>query len=257
MPARPIDYLREARGTVVGQAGVRKVGYNATVSSTEDGIWGNDGNINWMGAAAVVNVTSGDANDTLAGSGAQKVTLYGTDASWNRQELEVDMDGQTISATTGTTWTRVDDVVVTQVGVGGTNAGKIYVFTGTEASGVPATATQIYSTVEIGAGKAQQAFYTIPTGYTGHLTHFRFVHPSTPAVSMTAKLQVRENADGSGAFVTEDEIVLPSGGETYNAADVVPLAITGPADVMITGDSSGADAAVNARFALVLIKDLA
>lgn len=81
-------------------------------------------------AAFTVAVSSGNANDTLAGTGAQKVEVDVLDTSYRLYPLTLELNGQTKVADTvlEATALRINDIRIVQWGTGLQNVGVIYVY---------------------------------------------------------------------------------------------------------------------------------
>ena len=98
--------LRSAMGLTGGSVtSFYKFGYNAAVSSTEETVWMQGGRYVWPTSASTMTISSADANDTSAGTGAQTVTINGLDANYAEISETVTMDGQ-IAATTTNSYLR-------------------------------------------------------------------------------------------------------------------------------------------------------
>ncbi len=115
--------------------------------------------------AVRLDISSGSANDALAGTGAQKVRVIGLDANFAPQIEEVSMNGQT-AVITAYKYLRVLGVEVIQVGSGLGNAGIIYAADEacTQTAGVPSDLTKCYAWVAVGVNRSRHAIYTVPKG---------------------------------------------------------------------------------------------
>lgn len=110
----------------------------------------------WPSSAAVVKVTSSDANDTGA------VILTYLDENWDRQEETLTLTGQTIVSSTATPIRVLGLRCVDSGAQDTTNQGTLYVFTGTATSGVPDSLATILAIVPIGYGSSKAAVYSTP-----------------------------------------------------------------------------------------------
>ena len=128
-------------------------------------IWGGDDLYKGFPAATVetVSVSSSDANDTAAGSGAQAVQVFGLSDVGNPQDETVILDGVTPVATVNT-YSRVNRTVVVASGDGNMafNAGVI---TTTHS----ATVANIFSIIPIGINVSRDAVFTVPKGFTAYV----------------------------------------------------------------------------------------
>lgn len=164
--------LEVVRGNVTGIGGVNKFGTNLAVGTSFEDIWIQGGTWTKLPAATTLDVSSSNANDTVAGSGAQTLTIEGLDANYDELSETVDMNGQTPVVTTGV-FLFVNRTYVSRGGSGFANEGDIYVADDSTAhtSGVPNTAAAIQSKVVATQGQSQQAIYTLPAGKTGYITN--------------------------------------------------------------------------------------
>lgn len=157
--------LQVARNQIQGHSGIIIFGYNPDVDTSEESIWPDGGTIPHPTAASVLKISSSDANDTSAGTGARTVLVSGLDGDYNTVTETVTLDGQTAVNTTNS-FLYVNAFYVLTVGSGGQNAGVIYAGTGTVTSGVPAT---IYDLIAAGYNNRTTAHYCVPAGYTGYM----------------------------------------------------------------------------------------
>jgi hypothetical protein len=161
--------LQVGRGQITGHQYVFQFGQAATVT-TNQSIWANTGVYAFPAAATVMKISSANANDTSAGSGARTVRIVGLDANYNVISEEVSLNGQTAVNTTNS-YLRINDFYVLTCGSGNTAAGIIYAGTGVVTTGVPAT---IYSVMPVAYNVQTQAIYTVPAGYTAYISSYTF-----------------------------------------------------------------------------------
>jgi len=162
----PFD-LQVARGQVDGHTSVFVSGFNTTVGTSYETIWSESTVYAYPASAVAIKVSSSDANDTAAGTGARTVTVYGLDGSYNQINETVSLNGQT-AVTTTATFLRVLHLMVNTAGSGGAAAGNIYAGVGTVTTGKPATVYGVYTA----DGGATACIYTVPAGYTGYIFDF-------------------------------------------------------------------------------------
>jgi hypothetical protein len=113
-------------------------------------------------AAEALNVVSGSANDTAAGTGARTIRVEGLDAAGAWQEETITLNGTTPVVTT-TTWLRVIRAYIVAAGSGTTNAGAITVKHNV-------TTANIFSVIKAGRGSSANAVFTVPAGQVGRIT---------------------------------------------------------------------------------------
>lgn len=105
-------------------------------------------------------VVSTDANDTLAGTGAQTLQILGLDQNLVRVEEIVNLNGLTPVLTVRTDWLRIAEIIVATAGADptGTNIGDINV--SVDAGPLQAVAPATF-------GVSVQAVHTVEAGHTG------------------------------------------------------------------------------------------
>lgn len=157
--------LQVARGQIQGHQGIIIFGYNPDVDTSEESIWPDGGTVPHPTVASVLKISSSDANDASAGTGARTVIISGLNGDYDTVTETVTLNGQT-SVNTTNSYLYVNSFYVATVGSGGANAGVIYAGTGTVTAGVPAV---IYDLIAIGYNNRTTAHYCVPAGYTGYM----------------------------------------------------------------------------------------
>lgn len=186
-------------------------------------------------------VSSANAADDIAGTGAQRVRVYGlrTATSKRYEILEVDMDGTT-QVSLGT-WYRLHLSECIQFGSGGQNAGVITIEDGS---------ANIYCLINViigeGLGTSGCCVWTVPAGLPVDIRRFRVATgtASSQNTSIVASLRVRKF--GTGGFVAEHVVVVNSQAEV-DVAFPIPLRVEPLSDIKVTvEDVSDNDSAVDA-----------
>ena len=223
---------------------VYKFGQNASVGNSIETIWLEGGLYAYPPSATTMTVSSSDANDTSAGTGARTVLISGLDGSYNEISETITMNGQT-PVTTSNSYLRVNRALVLTAGSGGVNAGIIYVGTGTVTAGVPANK---YTTINgDGTNQSLQAFWTVPAGYTAYIYQTNIstgTSSATPAILKTL-LVVRPFG---GVFNTKEIITLHEGNHLQDYS--FPLKITEKSDIEFRAESSSASVTYNVSASL-------
>jgi len=114
-----------AKGNVTGHVPFSKLGYNADVGATEEDLITQGGVYPWIASPVALEVVSSSADDTLAGTGVQKVRVSYLDGDYSEATQVINMNGQTPVPLTDTTVLRVNSIRATQVGTGLMSAGTI------------------------------------------------------------------------------------------------------------------------------------
>lgn len=173
------SYGIESNFCLLGQNGDSDLAAYEIVSPT--------GNYYRPAAAGALKVSSGDAADAAAGTGARTVQIVGLTAAGAIVAETVTLNGTTQVTTSLATMVAVLSARVLTVGTGGTNAGIIYVHTGTVTAGVPDDLTLVYAHIPIGASETLSASWEVPAGRTLRITDIDITLSTTTA---TAQVQL-------------------------------------------------------------------
>jgi hypothetical protein len=162
-----------ALGEIVEAEGLLLRGFNPNVHTTWSAIWPTEAEsiaYDIQATPSTVKISSDNANDTLAGTGAQTVVITGLVSGVRTTEI-VSMDGQNV-VTSGNTYSSIEDLIVVTVGSSGINEGTIYVGNGTVTAGVP---VDKYIGVAANCNAAiSLPAYTVPTGKRALVTSGTF-----------------------------------------------------------------------------------
>jgi hypothetical protein len=148
-----------SEGDITGHTPFAKLGYNPDVGPTEEDIITQGGVYPWIAAGGIaLEVVSSSANDTLAGTGVQKVRITYLDTDYSQQTQTINLNGVTPVALADTTILRVNSIRATQVGTGGVAAGDIIV---RNVGGVV-----VYRQISTGFTRGRGLTYNVPLGKT-------------------------------------------------------------------------------------------
>lgn len=157
-------------GSIPGVHKVRLQGSNLAISSSLETLWAQgSGTYAALTSAVAMEVVSGSANDTAAGTGARTVVVQYLNSSWDVVNETVTLNGTTPVALASTA-IAVNNVYVATAGSGLVNAGNIDVRT------VSGSTLKLRISTVLGASlnKSQDFVYTIPNGYIGILKSVYF-----------------------------------------------------------------------------------
>lgn len=226
-----------AEGNVAGHTAFSKLGYNDDVGATEEDIWTQGGTYPWIAAGGIaLEVVSASGNDTLAGTGVQKVRVSYLDTDYSAQSQILDMAGATPVALTDTTILRVNALRATQVGTGGVAAGLI----SCRLVGAPAT---VYRTISAGYTRGRGATYTVPLGKTLYITSILCSSGYTTSgkvVRWTGRAQVDDTAPTVKIAFFQPFFECMTQDNTVYRDFEIPIKIPATADVRISAVSNGA-----------------
>jgi hypothetical protein len=223
---------------------VYKFGQNADVGNSLETIWLEGGLYAYPPSATTMTVSSSDANDTSAGTGARTIQISGLDGDYNEISETIILNGQT-PVTTSNSYLRMNRAIVLTAGSGGVNAGIIYVGTGTVTSGVPVNK---YTTINgDGTNQTLQAFWTVPAGYTAYIYQTNISTGSSSATPAVLKTLLVVRPFG-GVFNTKEVITLSDGNHLQDYS--FPLKITEKSDIEFRAESSSPSVSFNVSASL-------
>ena len=233
--------LSVSMGIIPGTHHIHKFGLNLTVGAAFETIWTMSTVYAYLTAETVLNISSGDVDDTAAGSGAQQIEIDGLDGNYNPVKEFVEMNGQTAVATKNK-YLRVHRMFVSR---GLPNEGIIYAGVGGPSSGVPTTT---YGAIALGYGQTLQALTTIPAAHTGYL--YQVEISSGIIKDIIARLLVRELG---GVFVTKDVLNLIEDEAISNWK--FPLRLPEKTDIEVQANASGAGGSIEASVTILLVRE--
>lgn len=220
------ENLNIARNLVRGATVVHKFGRNPNVGGAPETIWMYGGTYTYLTSPSTVYVTSNDAADAAAGTGARTITVEGLDVNY----LEIAETLTVGGAVSTKSFLRVFRAFVSSAGSTQTNEGNVIVTTGAGGSGTVLVSIGIIGTgTTFGLGQSQLAIYTIPAHCTGYLNTWN-VGLGEYNNSATASLYTR--AIGNGLiFRTRDIMDIPGG--YHRRKYDVPFALPEKTDIEI------------------------
>jgi len=238
--------LQVSRGHIEGHRNVTVFGFNSDVDTSQETIWPQGGMIPHPAAALQMTVSSSNANDTSAGTGARTIVVQGLDASYDEVTETVTLNGQT-AVTMSSSLIRVNYAYVASAGSGSSAAGDIYIGTGTVTAGVPAT---VYQVIKYDYNSTITAHFTVPAGYIGYLSQGLFsAGQSSGATPVEGRLLT---TGPNGVRLTAAVTTVNNG-----VADYVfeyPVAIPEKTDIEATGVGTAANNAASAMFIILLVR---
>lgn len=235
-----------ARGQIPGHRSVIVFGFNPDLDTAETTIWPTTGLMPHPTAALQMSVSSTNANDTSAGTGARTVLIQGLDSNYNEISETVTLNGQT-AVTTTQSFLRINYAIVMTAGSTKSAAGDIYFGTGTVTLGVPAT---VYNIIKFNYNNTITGHYTVPAGYTAYLVQGLF---SSGQPGGSSQIQGRLLTTGeAGVRHTAAITTLNNGVADY--AFEYPVPIPEKTDIEATGIGTSNNNACSSMFILVLVK---
>ena len=245
--------LQVSRGQVDGHSRVYRFGWANSIGTTPQTITtvvSAGSAYVYPTAAVAMKVSSTDANDTAAGTGARTILVVGLDANYVSQSETITLNGQT-AVTTTNSYLRITYTEILTVGSGAGQAGTIWIGTGTVTSGVPATK---YWASEPTYNNWSFAGFTVPAGYTAYITSYTITSQSTTAnINVSLALVLFEYGKGYGEI--QSSARLSSNGNFDRHFDE-PFAISEKEDVELRAwATTGSAVNVTGEIQYILIKN--
>lgn len=126
--------------------------------NAKEDIWSAGGLLPYLPSAMQLEVKSTSGNDSLSGTAAQKIKIFGLDENFLEIEEELNLNG-IANVLTVNYYLRIYRLEVTSVGTSGTNNGTITVKNGND----------LIAQIDPGLGRSLMTHYTIPADKTGYL----------------------------------------------------------------------------------------
>ncbi len=224
-----------AEGEIVGHAPFAKLGYNAAVGSTEEDIWEQSNVYVFPAAPMRMEVVSSSANDTLAGTGVQKVKVTYLDNTYAERTETINLNGATPVAMAATNILRVNSLRATQVGTGKAAAGTI-------TCRMIGGAATVYMSIAAGFTRERCLVYTVPLGKTLYVTSIAISSGHTTAgkvVRWTGRATM-DDTDGAviGFFQPWFEMITMDA--SFYREFEMPIKFPATCDIKMSATSDGA-----------------
>ena len=241
--------LQVARRQIADHDTQFQFGVNQSVGTAFSTIWNGGGTLyGYPTAATILKISSSDANDTSAGTGARTILINGLDANYAETSETVILNGQT-AVNTVNSYLRFHYMEVSTAGTGATAAGTIYAGTGTVTAGVPGT---VYGQITIGYNTSTSAMWTVPAGYTAYMTSCTWTSGNTTAnIMVTGGIFSRVYG---GVFTVESTCKMLAGNSFDRHFDTA-VALAEKTDIEMRAASTTAGSAVTGEFHVIYIKN--
>lgn len=239
--------LQVARGQISWHQSITVFGYNSDVDTSLETVWPYGGILPYPSNALQLSVSSDNANDTAAGTGARTVYLEGLDANHNTISEIVTLNGQT-AVTTTKSYLHINNCYVLTAGSGNSAAGTIYFGTGVVTAGVPAT---VYDVIQFDYNSRVTGSYTVPAGYTAYVSQGLFSSgQSSGSGPVTGRLMTRGT---NNIRLTAAVTTVNNGAADYTFE--YPIVVPEKTTVEAQAVGGNANNACTSMFVLVLIKN--
>ena len=232
-------YTDVSAGLISGVQYEYKFGFHDNVSQTgwED-IWDIGTEYVWPTTASTISISSNNASDTLADTGARVIILYGLDANYQPVSEQISLNGTT-AVTTTNTFLRSFRAIVIAAGSVGSNVGTI-------------TATHNGTTQPIWAilpteNQTAMTQYTVAASKTLFINSYYY----TLRTGKSTKLRLRVRPFGS-TFQTK---LIVETDTSERAQFLYPFVVPEKADIVIQAIASTGSHAVAAGWGATLINN--
>lgn len=228
------------QGLIANTISYSKFGTGEAVNSFRP-IWPNGALSPLPTSAAVIAVSSSDANDTAAGTGLRELFIEGLDADWNIQSETVIMNG-TSTVNTANTYLRVNKAYGTSWGneiITQSNEGDITLTIG--------ASTVAY--IAAGAGQTEQCIYTVPANYTGNVQAWTI--SVGQGKTYIGKFYTKDNALANPGWRSRRDIVIYQS-PFREDFDLPPISIGEKTDIILGGKTVSGTESIAGGFQIVL-----
>lgn len=239
--------LQVARGQISWHQSITVFGYNSDVDTSVETVWPYGGLLAFPAVALQLSVSSENAADTSAGTGARTVYLEGLDANHNVISEIVTLNGQT-AVTTTRSYLHINNCYVLTAGSGNSAAGTIYFGTGVVTAGVPAT---VYDVIQFDYNARVTGSYTVPAGYTAYVSQGLF---SSGQVSGSNAVTGRLMTRGTNNIrLTAAVVTVNNGAADYSFE--YPIVVPEKTTIEAQAVGAAANNACSSMFILLLVKN--
>jgi len=240
--------LQVARGQIQGHETFCQFGINSDVGASLETVWVGGGSYTFPSSATTTTVSSSNANDTSAGTGARTVFVDGLNANYERVTEIASLNGQT-GVTLTNQYLRVNKITILTAGTGGASAGSIFVGTGTVTTGVPAV---VLNRTGSSSNESESGFYSVPAGYTAYITRWTMSSSNNTANEAT-RFILRVRPFG-GVFGYKAVYNLPGNG-IYECEAAYPLPLPEKADLEVVALATAGASYATTQLQIILIKN--
>lgn len=219
---------------------VNKFGYSENITTARSYVSDLGADQEFLSVATSLKITSSDAADTSAGTGARTVQVQGLDENWDLASETVTLNGQT-TVYTANTYLRIFRMKCMSWGDDGENQGTVYAGNGTVTDGVPANK---YAAVTALENQTLMSIWTVPRGYTARLHNCRVTGDSSKTIKIW--MRAKDNVNSPGGWQTKEKHSMFAGFITW-VCD--PRAVyTEKTDIAFLGSVSTGTTEIGAAF---------
>jgi hypothetical protein len=192
--------LEVARGNLPGLSFDIITALNRSVPSSQITVGPQGELYPFLAAASQLSIVSDDADDDVAGTGAQQIFIVGLDANWDVITETVDLAGTT-PVTTTQSFLRINPGTRISAGADKTNQGNISITVGADNLGLITT----------GESLLKQGVYSVPRGFTAFNTNKNYTCGKADEVEIIESAEFGNN----GTVVQFDNFFIFEGSVSF------------------------------------------
>jgi hypothetical protein len=226
-----------AHGIIPDHVGINKFGANESVGTSEELIWPESNGRTYLTSAEQLQVSSTDADDTAAGTGARTVLLTGQTGAYVEITETVTLNGLTAVETVNSFY-RIYRAKVVTAGSSGINEGTINIRDNAD--------TNLKALISANRGQSELLFFTIPAGKKGFMPHIQAGESANKRV--TIRCYARDNTVTDAAWQLKATLVV-NNNESPKPL-FIPLVFTEKTDIRFMAESALAGGDVHGSFSL-------
>ena len=201
-----IDYIYDlAKGNVPGETSLNIAGANSAVPAAGADVWAGGGDYGFYpDTAHPLEIVRDSSADDTGGVGARTVVINGLDSNWLEVADTVSITGDTVALVNY--YIRVHSAQVLTAGSAKSNAGNLSI--------QDSTGALVGAYIAAGAGRSQQAVYTVPADKTALIVKGYFSAKSNDTTAETAGFSwvTRDNSSTAGVQSTRPAAYVRSDG---------------------------------------------
>jgi len=232
-------------GKIDGYTTQFKFARSTQITTTESVLWDGGGNYVFLETAEKLNIVSTSPLDTLTGTGARTILVYGLDENYTQISELMIMNGTNI-VTTENEYLRTYRMLVYTSGlndpINDANQGDITATT--------VTTSTLQAKMLINNGQTLMSVFTVPANHTAYITGLSLSAGQGKECFFKAKF--RNGPDSINAFSVKYAIDIYQG--TFNTNLATPLAVPEKIDILITAQTTSGTISATASYGMVLIE---
>jgi len=198
-----------AKGNIPGHSAVNKFGHNPAVAVTGEDVWSGGGTYAFYPDTAHGMVLVADSSaDSVGGTGALTVQVYGLDSNWAEINETVTTAG-TDEVALANKYIRMYRAIVLTAGSLEINSGAISIRTASDST--------VGAYIAANDGQTQQAIYTVPAGKSAYFVkgYVAMGNDDKNGVDAKFKWKARPNNGVNGAWATKGYVELINIGSSW------------------------------------------